>query len=254
MRAEWTKFRTDAAHAWLLLVLVLLTVGVGAGTVATTTCPDPGCGVDAPRTALTGVLAGQVAAAVLGVLAAGNEYHTGMIRTTLAAVPRRSAVLAAKALVLSAAVLAAGALAVAGSLLAARLLLPGNGFTAAHGYPALTLADGPTLRAATGSVLYLALVALLGLGAVTAARDSATAIGAVLGLLFAFPVLIKVVADPDWQRHLRQLAPMPAGLNVQATLGVDRLPIGPWPGLGVLALWAAAALALGWVVLRTRDA
>jgi len=47
---------------------------------------------------------------------------------------------------------------------------------------------------------------------------------------------------------------MPAGLNVQVTLGVDRLPIGPWPGLGVLALWTAAALALGWTVLRTRDA
>jgi hypothetical protein len=72
-----------------------------------------------------------------------------LIHTTLAAMPRRSVVLAAKA--------------VLGSLLAGRLILPGNGFTVAHGYPPLSLADGPTLRAATGSVLYLALVALLSL-------------------------------------------------------------------------------------------
>ncbi|MFB7949682.1 ABC transporter permease [Kitasatospora phosalacinea] len=254
LAAEWTKFRTDATHARLLLGLVVLTVAVGAATAATTTCPAPGCGVDAPRTALTGVLVGQVAAVVLGVLTAGSEYHTGMIRTTLAAVPSRSAVLAAKALVLSAAVAVAGALAVAGSLLAARLLLPGNGFTPAHGYPALSLADGPTLRAATGSVLYLLLVALLGLGTVTATRSSAAATGAVLGLLFVFPAVIAVVGDPDWQRRLQQFAPMPAGLAVQATLDTARLPVAPWPGLGVLALWTAAALALGRTVLHARYA
>ncbi|MEZ0077168.1 hypothetical protein [Planotetraspora sp. GP83] len=47
-----------------------------------------------------------------------------------------------------------------GSVLAGRLILPGNGFTPAHGYPPLALADGPTLRAAAGSVLYLALIRL----------------------------------------------------------------------------------------------
>ena len=74
-------------------------------------------------------------------------------------------------------------------MLAGRLLLPGNGFTTAHGYPLLSLGDGPTLRAAAGSVLYLALIALLSLGIATPVRDSAAAIGVVLGLLYLFPII-----------------------------------------------------------------
>jgi ABC-2 type transport system permease protein len=47
---------------------------------------------------------------------------------------------------------------------------------------------------------------------------------------------------------------MNAGLAVQSTTGLDALPIGPWAGLGVLAVWAAAALSLGGLLLCRRDA
>ena len=133
-------------------------------------------------------------------------------------------------------------------------ILAGHGFTPAHGYPLLSLADGPTLRAAAGSVLYLALIALLSLGVATAMRDSATAIGVVLGLLYLFPIIAAVVADPLWKRHLQQLGPMTAGLAIQATINLRSLPIGPWAGLGVLAAWAGAALLAGGLLLRLRDA
>ena len=63
--------------------------------------------------------------ALLAVLAIGGEYSTGMIRLTLAAMPRRSRVLAAKAAVVTGWALAAGAVAVLGSVLAGRLILPG---------------------------------------------------------------------------------------------------------------------------------
>ncbi|HEX4704288.1 MAG TPA: ABC transporter permease, partial [Pseudonocardiaceae bacterium] len=66
-------------------------------------------------------------------------------------------------------------------------------------------------------------------------------------------VIIGMVADPNWQRHLEQIAPMSAGLAVQATIGLSGQPIGPWAGLGVLAAWAAGALLLGGLVLRLRD-
>jgi ABC-2 type transport system permease protein len=95
-------------------------------------------------------------------------------------------------------VLAAGTIAVLGSVLAGRLILPGNGITPAHGYAPLSLADGPVLRAAAGSVLYLALVGLLSLGVATAVRDSATAIGIVLGLLYLFPMIAAAATNPDW--------------------------------------------------------
>ena len=148
---------------------------------------------------------------------------------------------------------AAGTVAVLGSLLAGRLILPGHGFTAARGYPALSLAEGPTLRATIGSVLYLTLIALLSLGIATAIRDSATSIRMVLGLLYLFPIISPAIGNPHWQRLVRQVGPMSAGLAIQATTGLRSLPISPWAGLGVLAAWATAALLAGGL-LRMRDA
>ncbi|NVI91373.1 ABC transporter permease, partial [Actinomadura sp. BRA 177] len=137
---------------------------------------------------------------------------------------------------------------------AGRGLLPGSGFTAANGYPPLSPLDGSTARAASGTVLYLVLVALLSLGAGTALREPAAAITAVLALLWIVPVITRLAGDATWQDRLEKVSPMPAGLAVQATRNLDRLPIGPWQGLGVLAAYAAAALLAGGVLLAVRDA
>jgi ABC-2 type transport system permease protein len=256
VRAEWTKLRTESGTAWLLLAVLLVSVGSSIGVLvaaAGSTCA-PHCGFDLPRLSLTGLMVGQGAVAILAVLVIGNEYSSGLIRTTLCATPSRMAVLAAKATVLTGVLLAVGAPVVLGSLLAGRLILPDPGFSADPHHPLVSLADGPTLRAAVGSVLYLVLIGLLGLGVATITRDSAAAVGIVLGLLYLFPILIHVVQDPQWQRHLQQIAPMSAGLAVQTTVDVAHLPIGPWAGLGVLAAWAAGALVVGGLVFRLRDA
>ncbi len=254
LHAEWTKLRTVAGTGWLLLATIALTVALSAAAAAAVKCPTAGCGQDPAKVSLTGIQLGQAVVAVLAVLAISSEYSTGMIRTTLAAMPRRATVLAAKAAVLTGTVVTAGTIAVLGSVLAGQFILAGRGSTAAHGSPLLSLGDGPVLRAAAGSVLYLALIALLSLGAATAVRDAATAIGVVLGLLYLFPIIAQAVSDPHWQRHLQQLGPMTAGLAIQATTHLSSLPIGPWAGLGVLAAWAAAALLAGGLLLRLRDA
>jgi ABC-2 type transport system permease protein len=261
LHAEWTKLRTVAGPAWLLAATVVLTVGVSAAATAAVRCPSGiACPVDIPKLSLTGIEFGQAVVAILAVLAIGGEYSTGMIRVTLTAMPRRSAVLAAKAVLVAGLVLAAGAIAVGGSLLTGRVILPGHGFTAARGFPLLSLSDGPTLRAAGGSVLYLALIALLSLGIATAVRDSAVrdsavAIGVVLGLLYLSPIILTALTrDPVWPHRLERYAPMSAGLTIQDTTGLRGLPISPWGGLGVLAAWAAAAMLAGGLVLRWRDA
>jgi ABC-2 type transport system permease protein len=255
LHAEWTKLRTVAGPAWLLAGTIVTTVAVSTAATAAVRCPSgTACPVDTTKLSLTGIQAGQAIVAVLAVLAISGEYSTGMIRITLAAMPRRSAVLAAKALVVAGLVLAAGAIAVGGSVLAGRVLLPGHGFTAARGFPLESLADGPTLRAAAGSVLYLALIALLSLGIATLVRESAAAIGVVLGLLYLSPIILGVVTDPVWSHRLERYAPMSAGLTIQDTTGLRSLPISPWGGLGVLAAWAAAALLAGGLLLRRRDA
>ena len=141
-----------------------------------------------------------------------------------------------------------------GSVLAGHLILPGHGFTAARGFHPVWLSYGPTLRAAGGSVLYLALIALISLGVAVIVRDSAVAIGTVLALLYLFPIVLAFIGNEHWQHRLERWTPTIAGLTIQDTTGVRSLPISPWDGLGVLAIWAGAALLLGGLALRLRDA
>jgi ABC-2 type transport system permease protein len=238
LHAEWTKLRTTPGTLALLLAIIATTIGVSiAAADAVVRAVDPA------KTSLTGIQLGQAVVAILAVLTIGNEYSNGMVRTTLTAIPRRPALLAAKAIVLAAVVLAVALPAVAGSLLSGRAILSG-----------LSLDDGAVWRAAIGSVLYLTLIALLSLGIGTAVRSSAAAIGIVLGLLYVFPIVALAASDPVWQRHLLQIGPTTAGLAIQATTGLSELPIGPWAGLGVLSLWAAGALLGGALLLQRRDA
>jgi ABC-2 type transport system permease protein len=255
LHAEWTKLRTVSGPAWLLLAVAALTIAVGAAAVGATHCPrNLTCAVDPTKLSLTGVQFGQAVVAILAVLMVSNEYSTGMMRVTLAAMPNRFALLAAKAILLASLVLAAGAVAVFGSVLAGHLILPGHGFTAARGFHPVWLSYGPTLRAACGSVLYLALIALMSLGVAVMVRDSAVSIGAALALLYVFPIVLAFVGNPHWQHRLERWTPTVAGLNIQDTLGVNGLAITPWAGLGVLAIWAGASLLLGAVMFRFRDA
>jgi ABC-2 type transport system permease protein len=251
MRAEWTKLRTLTGTAWLLAAAVVLTVGVSAAVVAVT--HQSSRGGDPTKLALAGIDLGQAVVAVLAVLTISEEYATGMILLTLTAMPRRLVLLAAKAANLAGLNLAVGILAVAGCLTAGRLMLPGAGFDAAHGYALVSITHGATLRAAAGSVLYLVLIALMALGIATAIRDTAASIGAMLALLYLPPVLAQLLSEP-LRRHIQQIAPMTAGLAIQATTNLRSLPIAPWTGLGVLAAWAIASLLIGGTLLRLRDA
>ena len=257
VRAEWTKLRTLPGTAWLLAGAAALTIAVSAiVTAATHVTPTgtPGSGTHDPtKLALTGIDLGQAVITVLAVLGICEEYATGMILATLAAIPQRHTMLAAKAVNLAGLTLIAGLIAVAGCLITGRLLLPGTGLGPAHGYALVSLAHAATLRATTGSVLYLILIGLLALGVATAIRDTAASIGGVLAVLYLPPLLAQAVSDP-LRRHIQQIAPMTAGLAIQATTNLRNLPISPWAGLGVLAAWAAASLLIAGALLRHRDA
>jgi ABC-2 type transport system permease protein len=233
VHAEWTKLRTAPATPWLLLAVVVTTVALGVSMAALVTDD-----ADPVRSSLIGVQLGQAVVAILAVQMMGSEYSSGMIHTTLAAIPRRVTVLSAKAVILTGVVLVAGAVAVAGSLV----------------FSPLDLSHGPILRAAFGSVLYLALIALVSLGLAAALRNAAAAMGLALGLFFVVPLLIPALSDPDWQRHALQIAPTVAGLAIQSTTGLAALPISPWRGLAVLSGWAVAALLTGGLLLQRRDA
>jgi ABC-2 type transport system permease protein len=254
VRAEWIKLRTVSGPGWLLLACAVVTITVSSAVAAVEKCPLASCAVDTTKLSLTGAQVGQAAVAVLGVMVIGGEYATGMVRVTLAAVPRRCVMLAAKVAAVAAVTAVAGIVAVLGSLLAGRIFLTGNGFAAAHGFMPLSAGNGPTLRAAVGSALYLVLVALFSLGVAAAVRDTAVAIAIVLGLMYLVRGVSSLVLDPTWQLRADRVAPMNAGLAIQSTTNLSKLPIGPWAGLGVLAAWTAVALLAGWLTLQLRDA
>ncbi|MGK5685269.1 ABC transporter permease [Actinoplanes sp. URMC 104] len=215
LRAEWAKARTVPDLAAYLVAAVVLTVAAGAAGVG-----------------LLGVHLGQAVVAVAGVQLLAGEHGTGLIRPTLLAVPRRVTVLAAKAVLLT----AGTAVAATASLLVA--------------HPPL---DGAAVRAATGSVLHLCLIALLSLGAGALLRSATAAAGVVLGLLYAVPLLAIWLPDPDWIRTLHRIAPSTAGLTIQSTADAAALPMVPWPGLAVTAAWTAVSLAAGAYALTRRD-
>jgi ABC-2 type transport system permease protein len=251
--AEWTKLRSISSNAWLLLAAIAVTVAVSALATSIEKC-SAGCTTDPAKLSLTGIQLGQAIVVIVAVLAVSGEYSSGMIRSTLAAMPRRSVVLAAKSAVIGAVVAVVSAVAVLASVLAGRLFLPGNGFTEKNGAAPLGIGSGLMLRAAGGSVLYLALIALLSVGAAAALRDSAVAVTVVLGLLYIFPIIGQVLLNHAWRSRIERFSPMTAGLAIQSTRDLNTLPIGPWAGLGVLAAWTAAALISGWVLLLWRDA
>jgi ABC-2 type transport system permease protein len=249
LRSEWTKLRTSPGTTWMLVGIVALTAGMSAASAATVGCPGgESCVIDPARTGLAGVELGQAVAIVLGALLLGGEYSTGLIGVSLAATPRRTWLLLAKVANLVALVGVAGTLGVLGSYVAGRLLLP------SRGYHLGSLAEPAVLRAVGGSLLYLVLIALLGLGLAALVREPAAAIGIGLALLYVFPLLASVVTDKSWRRHLEQIEPMAAGLNIQATVDLRDLVLSPWAGLGVLAAWAFGALLAGWLLLIWRDA
>lgn len=72
--------------------------------------------------------------------------------------------------------------------------------------------------------------------------------------MYLFPLAADVVSNPALARHLDQIGLLPAGLDAQATIGLNSLPLTPWQGLGVVALWTIGALPLGALVLKSRDA
>ena len=252
VRAEWTKARTLSSTLWLLAGLVALTVGVGAlaaGTLHVRDCAEPAnCGEDFAKLSLSGLWLSQVVAAVLGVLALGNEYGTRMITVTVAAVPGRLRVLAGKAGVVLALVAIPAVPGVVSAFALARRIFAHSGFALPD---AVT---GASLRAAGGTVLYLGLIALLALGVTAVVRDTAGSLSVVLLLLYATPALTLVVSDPTWHERLQKYSPLTAGMAIQATTNLDAQPIGPWRGLGILAAWTAAGLIAGAVSFVVRDA
>ena len=252
LRAELRKsFATRGSwmsYALLAAVTVGFSMFITAGSTTDAGAFPGGGDNDIVSDALSGVAMGVIVAAVIGAVAIGNEYTSGLIATTFAAQPRRSRVLAAKAVIVGGCTTAVGVAAAFAAYFASRPIQRENGFVA-PGYPDPDLTSEPVLRAILGSGALCGLIGLLALGVGMIVKRTSVTIPLVIAL-FLVPALLAV--DEDVARKVQGWTPF-AGFSIQHTVDRSDYYTGPWDGLAVAALYAAAALAIGIVVTRRRD-
>jgi ABC-2 type transport system permease protein len=259
VRSEWIKFRTLRSTVWTLAITLLLMVGILTlfAAVLSSQAGDANAGnVDGGGSISMFAFAAnpaQLAVSILGVLAISGEYSTGMIRSTLVAVPRRLPALWAKAVVLAASVFLVSAVAVVISLGVLQLFLGSFGL-APH------LGDKGTVRVLVGVPLYLSAIAVFAFAIGALLRHSAAALATVLGLLlvvetiFMFPWKPFQLMGPFLPGTAGSRIMMPQAQIDAVSLGQVGANLGPWQGYGVLLAWVAILLTAAAVLLRRRNA
>lgn len=249
--SEWTKLRSVRSTWWTLAATVAMMTGFGAllsaAFVRRFDRLDAGekLRFDATVHSLRGIFLAQLAIGVLGVLTVTNEYATGMIRNTFAAVPQRRAVLAAKAAVFGAASLIVCEVAAFVTFFVGQAILSQKHLQA-------SISDPGVLRAVIGAGLYLTGVGLLGIALGALLRRTAGAIATLFGLVLVLPILAAALPSP-WNTDVSKVLPGGAG---QAILNVRHVTDSLSPGLGfaLFCVYIVAAGAVAMVVITRRDA
>ena len=245
LTSEWTKLRSVRSTYWTLLVAVATPIGLSAlVAVALANSPGKGAPVDP---LLPGVLSQEyavLAVGVMGVLAFSTEYSTGLIRTTFAAVPRRRAVLAAKAAVIGAVTLVAGELVAFASFALVQAVLSGK-----HLGVSLSRPGVPGAVLAAGLLLFVVATMGLGLGAIV--RHTAGGIAALVGLIIV-PAILALLPAP-WGARIGRFTLLDAARQVTALHPATNL-FAPAVSLVVLLAWPAVTLLAAALTITRRDA
>ncbi len=250
IHSEWIKLRsvrstvlTILAAAGAVVALGLLFTGTASGSIGPAVMGGQSGTGDPIGASLGGVDLAQLIIGVLGVILVTGEYATGVIRSSLASVPRRIPVLSAKAIVLGAATLVCMLMASFAAFLGGQAIL---------GPAGASLADTGALRAVIGAAIYLAGVSLLGLAAGAILRGTAAAIGALFTVMYVIPGLFPLLPH-SWNDAVGPYLPSRAGtafMHATHTAG----SLGPWIGLAVFAGYIVAALTAAAFLLKRRDA
>lgn len=262
LRSEWIKFRSLRSTWWTLGITVAVMVGFSLMFAAVVSSMDS-AGVSAEEAGMgaadgVGVMVitvgysfAQLAVAVLGALTVTGEYSTGMIRSTLSAVPRRTPALAAKMIVVGVVTAVTTAVAVGLSYLVTYPILSGKDMT-------VDFSSADDQRALIGVVLYLTAVALFSVAVGVLLRSSAGAIFTLVAVFFVLSMVLGIVqgvTGADWVQTVMNSLPASAGEQVVLGGGMSSPDaIDPWPGYAVLVGWTAALTVAAAVVLKRRDA
>jgi ABC-2 type transport system permease protein len=251
LRSEWTKLRSVRSTFWALAVTIVLGVGLGAAisaaaahgyaksSAATRLSWDP------TSNSLDGIGIATLAIAVLGVLFISSEYSSGMIRTSLIAVPKRGRILAAKAVVFAVVTFVVGEVTSFTAFFLGQALISGHA-------PTATFADPGVARAVVGAGLALTALAVLSVAVGTLLRHPAAAISCMVAILFVLPAIAAALPD-SWRNPVLEFWPTLAGGQI-SSVHIAAHSLQPWPGFGVMCLFVAIVYAIAWTLLDRRDA
>lgn len=249
IRSEWIKFWSLRSTVVTLATAVALLVGIGllAASMLDSGAAGPGEGpgeLGPVGASLAGLTFAQLAFGTLGVLFMASEYSTGMIRSSLTAVPKRLPVLWGKIAVFAAVVFVIGLAASAIAFTGGQALI-GDGGAA--------WSDAGVPRAVIGSAVILAGSGVLGLALGALLRSTPAAISTLFGAMFLLSGVAQLLLPESWRDNVAQYLPSNAGSAfTSVTQSADAL--GPWAGLAVFVAYVAAVVAGGAWRLRRSDA
>ena len=280
IRSEFTKLRSVRSTYWTIAAMIIVSVGFAAiagFAIAQNLHNNPAnkAGMDATQASLGGFFElGQLIIAVLGALTITSEYSTGMIRTSLTAMPRRGTVYAAKLLVFSTVTLVVSLITSFIAFFVGQAAMSGSGVSASlfHSItiPANAVQNGPqnnvtfsgtivispgtVLTAIIGTALFVTVVALIAFGLGSIIRHTAGAITSAIGLMFIIPIIVQLLPD-TWRWDIMRFFPDAAGRVLSVTVGQQNPHLwSAWPQFGVTLIYAAVLLGVGAYLFRTRDA
>ncbi|MYY07363.1 ABC transporter permease subunit [Streptomyces sp. SID4919] len=250
IRSEWTKIRSVSSTVWTLGLAFVVTVALGMliSTLAKNDfgnlSPQDRLTFDPTLVSFAGMSLGQLAMIVFGVLVVSNEYSTGMIRTSLAAVPQRGTFLFGKLAVATALALVVGLITSFVTFFLGQTIL---------GRYRADLSDPGVLRAVIGGGLYMALIAMFSMGVAAMLRSPMLSLGILMPFFFLISAILGNVSATE---KVGRFLPDQAGSKIMQVVQPldDDTPYGPWGGLGIMVLWVAVALIGGYVLLKRRDA
>jgi ABC-2 type transport system permease protein len=249
MRSEWVKLRSLRSTYWSMLAAAVCIVGLGvvfafayAGQYKSQS-PAQQAQFDPTTITLSGVWFAQLAIGVLGILTITAEHASGTIRSSLAAVPRRGRLLAAKAAVFGGVTLATCLPAGLAAFLIGQPIL-------ARSAPHASLADPGVLRAVAGAGLYLTGLAVFCVAIGIFIRHTAGAVATMVAVLFAVPTILSSLPDA-WQHAARWLPSNAGGSLWIVHRTPDALP--PWLGFGAFLGYTAVLLLGAYALFARRD-
>lgn len=261
LRSEFIKLFTVRSTFWCFAIVIV--VSMGLSTLLAATFDAGGGGIPSEQQqaswvqlATIGSTFSQLVVAVLGVLVISGEYTTGMIRSTLTAVPRRLPMLVGKAVVIGVTTFIVGAIALVGAAILPIGLLSAAGIEPNPGDPSVWLA-------LLGGAGYLGLLAVLSLAIGAIVRNSAGGIATALGLVLVLPTVLNIfaaVTQAAWAPNLSAFLPSSAGSRMSAFVGSaeEAIPgtvlLEPWQATLVLLAWVAVFFAVASILIKRRDA